>query len=163
MNNKKLFIVVIVAVIVMIISGVTLMLLQGKSKNTKSKYIMLDANDGFATYSLENIKVNDEYANLVISYDIEKKEQYEKTVKKGDIVTVQLLGNDCNLKVKEITSKYILLSIDGLGIAPVKENFSIDLRKNYTEVKVLRNSGVKLSKQATDIISDGDVYLFYVQ
>ena len=32
--------------------------------------------------------------------------------------------NGINLKVKEITSKYILFSIDGLGIAPVKEDFS---------------------------------------
>ena len=164
MYKKPILIFATIIVIIFIIFCIYKLLNNKESNETQlnnvnNKVETITSNNGFMTYSLNNIKISDTNANLIFLDDLDGKDQDELKASVGFSYSFNKFGEH-TIKVLELTNDYITISIDS-GLAPTKESGGFSLIDKYDKVTIQKNTGICLNVQATDLI-DGSVFFFYV-
>ena len=163
MNKKLILIFAIIIAIICIIFGIYKLLNNKESNETplntvNQKAETVESNNGFKAFSLNNINISDNNANLIFLDNLDGKGQEELKASVGFSYSFNKYGEH-TIKVLELTNDYITISISGL--APSKDSGGFSLVEKYDKITIQKNTGICLNVQATDLI-DGSVYFFYV-
>ena len=159
-KNKTIVVILILIFIAIIIIAINKLYNKKDSKESTPKPTIetITSDNGFKTYSLNNINITNPNANLIFLDNLDGTGQNELSVSIGSTYSFEKYG-DHTIKVLELNNDYITISINGL--APTKESGGFSLIEHYNTVTIKKNTGICLNVQATDL-SNGSVYFFYV-